>query len=373
MSAPRRLWLYVAREVAGYSLLGLVAITTILVGNRLFRWLQDVLGAGIALEDLVAILALFTTLLSVYALPIALLFGILLAIGRMAADSEITAMRASGVGMEGVAVPILAIALALCALLYPITFELEPRARRGVNTTMLGIATRGAALGPGRFEQLAGRTLFVDGRDDSGDLVGVMISDRTDPQHPMTIFAQSARASLSEAKRELHLELRRGDIHLELPRRAPEHYHQISFETLDYAIDLSQVLGGTRSERAREMTLEKLRETAARVAAGNPGPYRESAPLRYEIHLSRRAALPLAPLLFAATGLPLALMQRRNARAFGMLWCGALAFGYYALLTFSESLAEQGTVAPALAPWLPNALYAALGIALLAYAQRRGA
>ncbi|MGE4651478.1 MAG: LptF/LptG family permease, partial [Myxococcota bacterium] len=154
MSAPRRLWLYVAREVAGYSLLGLVAITTILVGNRLFRWLQDVLGAGIALEDLVAILALFTTLLSVYALPIALLFGILLAIGRMAADSEITAMRASGVGMEGVAVPILAIALALCALLYPITFELEPRARRGVNTTMLGIATRGAALGPGRFEQL---------------------------------------------------------------------------------------------------------------------------------------------------------------------------------------------------------------------------
>lgn len=373
MSVPRRLWLYVAREVAGYSLLGLVAITTILVGNRLFRWLQDVLGAGIALEDLIAILGLFTTLLSVYVLPISLLFGILLAIGRMAADSEITAMRACGVGMAGLSAPILAIALALCGLLYPITLELEPQARRGVNATMLSIATRGTAIGPGRFEQLAERTLFVDGRDESGNLLGVMISDRTNPQRPMTIFAQSARASLVEAKHELRLELRRGEIHLELPRRAPEHYHQISFETLDYAIDLSQVLGGTHSERAREMTLEKLRETAARVAAGAPGPYREPEPLRYEIHLSRRAALPLAPLLFAATGLPLALLQRRNARAFGMLWCGALAFGYYALQTFSESLAEQGTVAPALAPWLPNALYAALGIALLAYAQRRGA
>ncbi len=373
MSAPRRLWLYVAREVAGYSLLGLLAITTVLVGNRLFRWLHDVLGAGIAFADVTAILGLFTTLLSVYALPISLLFGILLAIGRMAADSEITAMRACGVGMAGVAVPILALSLALCALLYPITLEVEPRARRGVHATMLSIATRGAALEPGRFEQLANRTLFVDGRDEAGDLVGVMISDRTNPQRPMTIFARSARASLVEAKRELRLELQRGDIHVELPQRAPEHYHQISFETLDYVIDLSQLLGGTRSERAREMTLEKLRETAQRVASGDPGPYREPEPLRYEVHLSRRAALPLAPLLFAATGLPLALMQRRNARALGILWCGALAFGYYALQTFSESLVHQGTVAPALAPWLPNALYAALGIALLTHVWRRGA
>ena len=80
-----------------------------------------------------------------------------------------------------------------------------------------------------------------------------------------------------------------------------------------------------------------------------------------------------APLLFAATGLPLALLQRRNRRTVGVLWAAALAFGYYALQTFCETLAVQGSVAPSLAPWLPNALYAALALLLLTLARQRGA
>jgi len=373
MRAPRSLWLYVAREVLAYTLLALLATSTVLVGNQLFRWLQDLLGAGIDLHDLLAVLGLFSTLLSVYALPVSLLLGILLAMGRMAADSEVTAMRACGVGMTTAAAPILALSLALCALLYPITLDAEPQARRELRASMLRIAMRGAAMEPGRFKQLANRTFFVEERDENGGWIGVMISDRSDPRRPMTIFAREASVSLDDDAEKLQLGLRGGDIHLELPEQAPDHYQRIAFHRLDYTFDLSSSLGKGRDRRAREMTLRMLRETAARVAAGEPGPYREQEPMLYELHLARRKALPVAPLLFAATGLPLALLQRRNRRALGVLWAAALAFGYYALQTFCETLAAQGSVAPGLAPWLPNALYAALALLLMALARQRGA
>jgi len=372
MRAPRRLWQQVAQEVLAYSLLALLATTTILVGNQLFRWLQDLMGAGIRVGDVVTVLGLFSTLLSVYALPISLLFGILLAVGRMTADSEITAMRACGVGMATVTAPILVLSIGLCALLYPITLDAEPGARRELRASMLRIAMRGAALEPGRFKELANRTFFVEERREDGRLAGIVISDRSDPQRPMTIFAQEARVALDEGSQTLKLELQGGAIHLELPEQAPEHYQRISFEHLDYAIDLSSGLKRGGGQRAREMTLSTLRETAARVAADDPGPYREREPMRYELHLARRAALPLAPLLFAATGLPLALLQRRSVRSLGMLWCAALAFAYYALQVFCETLASEGSVTPSLAPWLPNLLYAALGIALLARIRFRG-
>ena len=95
--------------------------------------------------------------------------------------------------------------------------------------------------------------------------------------------------------------------------------------------------------------------------------------MRYALHLARRSALPLAPVLFAATGLPLALLQRRNSRALGVLGAATLAFGYYALQAFCETLASQGSITPSVAPWLPNALYAALAVVLLVRAGQRGA
>lgn len=371
MRAPRSIWKYLVREVLTYSLLALLATSIVLVGNQLFRWLQDLVGAGIGADDLLAALGLFSTLLSVYALPVSLLLGILLAIGRMASDSETIAMRACGVGIAAMAVPILAISLVLCALLYPITLDAEPGARRELRASMLRIAMRGAALEPGRFEQLANRTFFVEERKQDGSFAGIVISDRSDPQRPMTIFAQEASVSMDD-NYELRLELRRGDLHVELPDQAPEHYQRIAFARLDYSIDLSSEWNDRRGRRAKEMTLEELRETATRVHEGDAGPYREKEPIRYAIHLARRSALPFAPVLFAAAGLPLALLQRRNSRALGVIGAAGLAFGYYALQAFCETLAVGGSVAPSLAPWLPNGLYAALAVVLLLLAGRRG-
>ena len=88
--------------------------------------------------------------------------------------------------------------------------------------------------------------------------------------------------------------------------------------------------------------------------------------------MHRRLALPVAPILFALVGAPLALRGRRGARSWGAFLCALVAFGYYAILTFCQYIALQGffPVIPAL--WLPNAIFAGIAFFLLRNARGFG-
>jgi lipopolysaccharide export system permease protein len=115
------------------------------------------------------------------------------------------------------------------------------------------------------------------------------------------------------------------------------------------------------------MSLAELRATVALGRAGGSLAHLEKPALEhYEIQLQRRYALPVAPVVLALAGIPLALRPGRAARARGALLCAALAAGYYAAFVAARALALAGGLPAAAAPWIPNALFAAAGALLLA-------
>jgi LPS export ABC transporter permease LptF len=370
MRAPRRLWRYIAWEVLQYTLLGLTAITTVLVTNNLMRHLGDLAAVGFSYRDLLTVLRMLSTMLAIYALPISLLFGVLLGVGRLAADVEITAMRACGVSVAGIAVPIVGIAVLASALISPLHLEVEPAARREFAVTFAKILLRGAAVEPGRFSHMAGRLLYVDERDTAGHLVGVVIADRSDPKRPFMIFAESGQLELDEANAALTLRLSNGNIHIDDPEADDDRYQRIGFESFDYEIDMSEWIQPGTDLRAREMTMQELRAKSARVASGDPGPYREKEPIAYALHLQRRLAAPATPVVFTLSGIALGMRRRRGARAWGVFLCALLAFSHYALQMFCETLAVQGWFEPVVAAWIPNALFGTLGVVLLSRVRR---
>ena len=93
MRSPRTLSRYVVREVLVYTLLGLVAITIVMVTQNLFRFIDEMISAGARFADFSAIVGHLAMMLATYTVPIAFLFGVLLAFGRLSADTEITAMQ----------------------------------------------------------------------------------------------------------------------------------------------------------------------------------------------------------------------------------------------------------------------------------------
>ena len=370
MRWPRTLSLYVAREVALYTLLGLAAITIVMVARHLVDVLDKLIGAGFRAQDLFTLVRLFGAMLAAYALPIAFLFGVLLAIGRMASDAEITAQRACGVGLRALLIPIGVLAVALSALTSRLTLEVESAARREMSLVVRHLLVRGASVEPGSFTSVGDRTLYVDAREDGGKLRGVVISDRSDPERPFLVFAESGQMHLDEAKAEWVLHLERGDVHVEPSADEPDRYQRVAFEQLEYRIDVTDAISPEALLRARSLPLDELRATVARIESGaDPGPLREP-PAVYATDLQRRYAMPAAPAVFALLGVPLGIRRKRGARSYGALLCAAIAFAYYSFESFCELLATERGLPPRLVVWLPNLCFAGLGLALLVRARQ---
>jgi lipopolysaccharide export system permease protein len=371
MRWPRTLSLFVTREVVAYTLIGLAAITMVMVARGIVRVLDHLIGAGFAVEDLLRMVSLLATTLAIYALPVSFLFGVLLAIGRMASDVEIVAMRACGVGMRGLLAPIALIGAALSLSTLALCLEAEPAARREMSATIRNLVLRGASVEPGRFNTVGDRTLYADAREGARGLRGILISDRTDPKRPFLVFAEAGEMHFDEERAELQLSLERGDVHLESPEDDGDRYQRLGFDRLEYKIDVADMVAPVNRRRAREMPLAELRATVDRIASdGAANLNLREEPTAYAAHLERRYALPAAPVLFALVGVPLGMQRKRGARSYGVLLCALLAFGYYALQSFCESLAVEKGFPPRLAMWLPNIAFAAAGTAMLVHARR---
>jgi len=373
MRFPRIVFLYVGREVGAYTLLGLVAITSVLLSQNLLRRLDELTMAGFTGDDFTAALRCLVPPLIAYAAPVAFLFGVLLAVRRLSSDSEILALRSCGLGLRSLVVPTLVLAglgVGVCAWLM---ISVEHRARLELLGLFKSIAARGAILEPGRFREFGGRILYVEGRDRENQLEGVMIFDYSNPARQLRIFAQRGRFQFDDATDLGHIRLESGDIHLDPPHDEPERYRRISFDSFDYRFDLGALTDrGLSPVRPKQMTLTELRAVIARAATGDDlFGLDEREPTEYALEIHRRFALPLAPLLFGLVALPRGLRAAESGRSWGVLQGAAVVVGWYSLLAFSQLLARAGWLSAPLALWLPTVTFAALGVGLLRWESGR--
>jgi lipopolysaccharide export system permease protein len=373
MRLPRILSRYVLREVAVYGLVGFLAFATILVTQNLLRRLEDLLALGFTQHDFLVIVGCFGAMFGAYAAPVAFLFGVLLAMGRLSSDSEVTAMQASGLGLRTLLLPVVALGVVLSGLTAWLMIDVEPAGRRQLRTLLEEVASRGGILESGKFRGVGERTVFVTERDRENNLRGVMISDRSDPERPVLVFAERGRFVFESETLIAHLQLENGDVHLNDESGDPNKHGRIAFQTLDYSFDVGILLSDSRSKlKAREMTFRDLRALVQRFDRGeNVEDPRVQQPITYRLELQRRLALPVAPLLFALVGVPLGLRRARGARSWGALLCIAVVFGYYTLLSLSQFLGGDGVIPPAAALWLPNLAFAGLAVFLLLRARNR--
>jgi lipopolysaccharide export LptBFGC system permease protein LptF len=219
---PRTLWVALWREVAGHAALGLAAVALLYLGRNLLRYVERLHALGAGPWDVAQVAACVATVMAAHALPVAFLFGLAVALSRMAADGEAQALRACGVGLAALVAPLVALALAVAAATGVASLDLEPRARRGLREAFHAMAARGALLEPGRFREIAGRTLFVRSRAPDGALEGVLVEDRSQPERPFVLFAERGTWRWDAAQARVRLHLERGDVLFEAPRSEAE-------------------------------------------------------------------------------------------------------------------------------------------------------
>ncbi len=373
MRAARTLSLLVMRETLVYSGLAFFGLTLVLLTQNLLRRLEELLLVGMTAADVRAVLACVLPIVVSYSLPLAFLVGILLSVRRFAADGELLGMRAAGVGPLAFLLPHLLLGAVVTALSAWLLVAVEHESRRELVQIFKTVAARGAILEPGKFRHIGPRLVFVEERERDGELRGVMIVDESQRQRPFRIFADRGRYRFDEERSEILLELVDGGVHLEPSPAEPGRYERIRFETFSYRVDVGPLLGHDFGPvRPKQMELAELRAVLGRAQRGDLlTELDERDPVAYAMEIHRRRALPMAPLLFAAVGVPLALVSAERRGSMGLLLCLIAALGYYALAGLGESLAEQGLLGAAAASWMPNGLFTVLGLGLALGEQRR--
>ena len=367
---------YLIREVALYSLVGLLGVGSILVLQNLLRRLGDLGGIGISFGDMASVAGNLSAMLASYAVPVAFLFGVLAAIGRISADSEWTAMRALGISFAQIVRPIMILGCLVAVGTAHLLHNVEPKARRDMRTLAATVAANGSMIKAGQFIRLDNegkRLLFVEDRGPELGLKGVVISDHTNQARPFTIFAESGSFAFDQETAAVTLTLAEGDIHFENQDAGTSKYRRIAFGNASYIFDLGDVLGSNVDRlRPPELETSTLRQILNnfRVEGVAPSWARVRQIEPYEIQLHRRYAVPFASVLFAFLGVALGVRRTRGARSWGALLCVVIVFLYYTALSFGIYLAENGFLPAMAALWLPNLLTAGLALATSLRARR---
>jgi lipopolysaccharide export system permease protein len=372
MRFPRIVSLYIAREVLLYSLVGLAAVSLVFIGRNLLGRLAAFLMIGVAFSDVLEITRCVVIVTLAYTVPISFLFGALVGIGRLASDLEIKALRSCGVSLANVVLPVFVLGFLVSCLTWYIALDVEHRTKRELRTLLLQLTRAGRLIEPGKFTHVKSRMFFVENRDRENRLEGVFISDESDPERPLLIFAEHGEFSYDPEEQKVRLRLRNGDLHWEEQGDSRGDHNRMSFLEFEYAFDYKIATEMySHMIRPRDMTMEELREVLAKARAGRSLKDLYSKKVQdYEIQIHRRFSLPVAPMVFALLAVPLALQRRRGARSWGVLLCGLLVTLYYAVLSFGQYLALEGLVPPAVALWLPNVFFGLVAVAFLVRASR---
>jgi LPS export ABC transporter permease LptG/LPS export ABC transporter permease LptF len=362
----RRLDRYVISETLGPLALGFSIYTFIMLVRFLFRSADMIIRRGLSSGE-VGLLVLYTLPnIVVLTIPMALLFAILIAIGRLASDSELIAMRACGISLFTLYRPILLLSAVLASMNVYVSAYLLPRANHAFQVQTLEILAKTAARQVEArvfYEEWERIVLYVFGMEPGSDLwQGVFLAPSVPQAQNTVTVAERGRLQVDKAGENIVLHLENALTHkVDLDR--PQNYELIRHESLEVVLDdqftTTQKAKLIATKGVRELTLGELRgwERDPRVDVET----RRLA--RVEIH--KKLAIPAACLVFGLFAVPLGFNNRRGGKSSGFAMSIAVIMAFYVLLSNGEDAARIGRVPPWLAMWFPNFLFSALGAFLL--------
>ncbi|HEX3581489.1 MAG TPA: LPS export ABC transporter permease LptG [Thermoanaerobaculia bacterium] len=393
---------YILKETFGPTMLGLLFYTSIILMRQLFDLAGMIIRQSLSLGTVMHLLGLSMPHIIVLTIPMSLLFGILIAVGRLSADSEIIAMRALGISTRTIYLPVFLFSFAIFLLNLYLMNTWLPRANAELSRMKLEIATSGAQkeIRPrvfyDDFENVIVYVNDVDSR--TGEWRGVFVADtRTEDnsakygttpagiaaaasqEHPNAAagaIGQRSGQRISVAQRgaivvvkpqqQLWLNLYKASTHVWDPRR-PDRYDVNSN-------DLQRIFLGDKYQNDSKRYVLSLREmdlaqlwTQQKLLARTTD--RETYNLVW-VEIYKKFSIPFACIAFGVLGLPLGITNRRGGKSSGFSLSIAIILFYYVTINNGEALAAAGKITPFVGMWAANIVLLVIGIYLLIRANR---
>jgi LPS export ABC transporter permease LptG/LPS export ABC transporter permease LptF len=358
---------YILWEVFSHGVIGAALFTFVIFMRDVSRILELVVRNSAPIPSVAEIFFLTIPTALTFTLPMGVLVGILIGLSRMAADSEVTALRASGIGawrfvwiISIFACGALAVAMVNNVIVAPRSAAALAKLQNSLKTSQISFEIQPRVF----YEDLKGYVLYVqDVEPASGAAVwrNVFLADISNPAAPKVTLAQRAVVVNENDVLRMHLE---SGSQQETDPSNPSQYTVSTFDQTDIPIALPPAVPPPSRDLlpAAELTTSEVLERA-----------RHSDPARsrwYWIEFHRRLALATSCLVLMLVGIPLGLSSKKGGKSTGFVLTILLVFLYYFSLSAGIAFARQGRLPPGLGVWSADILFAFGGLLLLHRVQR---
>lgn len=307
-----------------------------------------------------------------FSIPISVLTAALLLFGRLSFDGEITAMKASGLGMGQIVAPVIVLSIVTSLICMLITATIAPRCRHAMRTALveLGVEEPVNLLEAGRFvRDFPGLMIYIGSR--TGNKVSDIVVYEMGKDGPVrNVRAKNGELRTDKTEKALYIDLY--DVRIDQREKvqggeAKTQY--INAEFYPVKLDFSEVRKKSVRRKVSDMTLAQLigavRDLRSLFPEVDDEDYLMRQRMGMVVETNKRLALSLSCFAFTLIAIPLGMRSRRKESTVGIGISLMLVFVFYLFIILANALVKSPQFRPDLIVWIPVFAGEVLGFVML--------
>ncbi|MBI5701159.1 LptF/LptG family permease [Candidatus Saganbacteria bacterium] len=345
---------YITKETLSPFFLGIVGFVMVMTVDLLFTFVDLIINKGIPFFAVMELLLYKLPSILILTFPVATLFGVAMAIGRLSKDNEISALRTSGVSFGRIAAPILIISVIISLVSFFTNEKIVPYANQKSQKIIREILLKQPlpAIQENIFFKDAYNRHFyvqkINNREKT--MENVMVYELIRENLPRIVTAKSAKLE------GLKLTLNSGLIH-KFDNNGQLAY-EASFEAMEFNLN-ENAFAGEGQKTTEEMNTTELEKQIDSLKKSGVSVN------SLQTDLFMKYSIPATSIIFAIIGLTLSLSGMRSSRTWGMVFTIVIMFTFYVFASVFRSLGRGGAIAPFFAAFTPQIFFGILGLVLL--------
>ncbi|OPY67528.1 MAG: putative permease YjgP/YjgQ family protein [Syntrophorhabdaceae bacterium PtaU1.Bin034] len=356
----KKFYLYLLKELLLLFFLSLSVFTFILVVSRLGKMADLVVNKGVDLKDIILLIAYSSPPFLTFTLPMAFLLSSVVVLGRLSSENEVLALKASGVNLKNLFVPVSILGVAVFFAGFLNSSLLLSKSSEAFRTTLADIAKKGISIEDreGIFnDSIPGVVIYIDKVDTKNrNLSGIIISDDRDEGVRQTVTAEMGTLNVDSKTFDLSFLLKNGS--LQRWEKQQDTYRSLSFKDYTFALNLESLLrkGDTR-KRPYEMDINELRKAFSNAKDENK--------YDFALEIYKKISVPFSIVAFVLLTVPLGVKRKTEGKFSGVVYSLLIFIAYYILTAVTENVGKVYEVQPLLVCFLPNIVFSLAGIYLI--------
>ena len=350
---------YILRQVIEVFLMGVLVFTSIIFASDTFITLiKQISVFGIPFHIAFLMIVLNLPSVVVLTIPMGVLLSTVMTLNKLSLDSEITVMRACGVGINRIARPIFIFSIVMCIFSFIINETIVPVATKySKDLALWSLSQKNVPNGKENFvfKELDSngllRRLFYVGNCEDKILYNITVLDVSKDGTIQVLQADTGKTTPKG------WDFQKGAVYTIGEKGNVLNTTLFDTSNVIFGLDLTKELN---KNLAKEMNFAKL----VKYISKGLSKFEPNERNAIVIELFDKLALPITTIVLVLVGVPLAITPPRVRYNRGFLFSIFIIFTYYLIRALSISFGEAGAIHPFVAAWLPNLILAILGAAM---------